>query len=95
MNIKKKLGELFLVVEKSYEFLEHERSKLIKTKKIKSFLTNDLSHELKYYESYFEELLGRNLRKFKTGVERDKVMKLAVAFEQNLNDIFNLSNQSL
>ena len=92
-NIREKLNKLFLIVEKSYEFLEQEKINLYKSEKLKPFFLNDLGHDLRHYESYYEEILEKNVRKFKAGWEHDKVMKLVVSFEQNLAEIFKFNSQ--
>lgn len=82
---------MFFIVEKSYEFLEEEKIRLHKNKRLKPFFLNDLGHDLRHYESYYEEILEKNVRKFKAGFEEDKVLKLMVTFEQNLGEIFKFN----
>lgn len=92
-NIREKLNRLFGIVEKSEEFLEEERIRLIKSERLKPFFLNDLTHDLRHFESYYEEILEKNVRRFKAGFEHDRVLKLVVSFEQNLADIFKFNSQ--
>jgi hypothetical protein len=91
-SVMKKLIELFETVEESREFVEQECLKL--GPKLRPFFISDLEYDLKYYESCFEELEEKSTRKFKLGVQNDKIFKLVVNFEQNLQEIFQLETNS-
>ncbi len=51
-------------------------------------------HERKYYKSYMEEILEKQVKRFKEGFDDDNIMKLIVSFEINLKSIFSSTRQN-
>lgn len=55
------------------------------------FYKNDFLHEVKYFESYFNEIFVKKIRSFKTAIENDRIFSLLTNFEQSLEKIFTIS----
>lgn len=50
-------------------------------------------HEVKYYDSYFNEIFIKKTRNFRSALQNDRILTLIVTFEQNLKKIFTFNPQ--
>jgi hypothetical protein len=92
-HVKEKLEDLDDIMKKSKKNLEKELS-LLKEKPGKSlarFYTRDLLHDIKYFDSYFNEIFIKKTRNFRTGLQNDRILTLIVTFQQNLKKIFTFN----
>ena len=44
------------------------------------FFRHDLLHEVRYFESYFNEIFVKKIRSFKTAIENDRIFALLTNF---------------
>ena len=60
---------------------------------LSKYFTRDLMHEVKYYDSYFNEIFIKKTRNFRSALQNDRILTLIVTFEQNLKKIFTFNPQ--
>jgi hypothetical protein len=81
-HVREKLDELDEVIEKSEQLLQREVSRLEEKNYagLHLFFKNDFLHEVKYFESYFNEIFVKKIRSFKTAIENDRIFSLLTNF---------------
>lgn len=80
--MREKLDELDEIIEKSEQFLQREINQLEERNyaNLHLFFRNDFLHEVKYFESYFNEIFVKKIRSFKTAIENDRIFSLLINF---------------
>lgn len=91
--MREKLDELDEVIEKSEQMLQREVKRLEERDMggLHLFFKHDFLHEVKYFDSYFNEIFVKKIRSFKTAIENDRIFSLLTNFEQSLEKIFTIS----
>ena len=94
-DVREKLEELDDIIAKSQTVLKEEIKKLRRdgSMSLGKFFYRDLLHEVKYYDSYFNQIFIKKTRNYRTGLEDDPIMALNVKFQQNLHRIFNFNQK--
>lgn len=92
-HVREKLDELDEVIERSEQLLQREVNRLEERDLggLHLFFKHDFLHEVKYFESYFNEIFVKKIRSFKTAIENHRIFSLLTNFEQSLEKIFTIS----
>lgn len=91
--MREKLEDLDDIIQKSEKVLKDELKKIKNNSSIPlgKYYTKDLLHDVKYYDSFFNEIFIKKTRNFRTGLQDDRILTLVVVFEQNLKKIFTFN----